>query len=91
MPQLSLLPLSTWAAATVALPLASKFTVTFWQSAVGAVLSTTVTVAVQVLTLPLVSVTVRVTVLAPTWLQSKLAWSRLMLAMPQLSLLPLST
>ncbi len=54
-------------------------------------LSTTVTVALQVLTLPLMSVTVRVTVLAPTWLQSKLVWLRLMLATPQLSLLPLST
>src|SRR5205814_9341461 len=39
--------------------------------------------------LPLLSVTVRVTVLTPTLVQSKLVWLRLRLAMPQASVLPL--
>ena len=48
------------------------------------------TVAVAVETLLLVSVTVRVTVLAPTLEQSKLVTSRLRSAIPQASLEPLS-
>src|SRR5207249_5436715 len=59
------------------------------QITVGAVLSMTVTVAVQVWVLPLLSVTVRVTRLVPMLVQSKLVWLRLRLAMPQASLLPL--
>ena len=43
-------------------------------------MSSTVTVAVQVDTLPLLSVTVKVTVLAPTLLQSKLVLLKLKLA-----------
>ena len=59
--------------------------------AVGATLSSTVMVAVQVLTLLLSSVTVKVTVLAPTSVQSKLLLSSVIVAMPQLSNDPLST
>src|SRR5438067_82899 len=59
------------------------------QITAGAVLSVTVTVAVQVWVLPLLSVTVRVTRLAPMLVQSKLVWLRLRLTMPQASLLPL--
>jgi hypothetical protein len=46
---------------------------------------------VQLLLLPLTSVAVRVKVLAPTLLQSKLVTSKFSEAMAQLSLLPLST
>src|SRR5207247_2015249 len=60
------------------------------QVTTGAVVSVTVTVAVQVWVLPLLSVTVRVTRLVPMLAQLKLGWLRLRLAMPQASLLPLS-
>src|SRR5436305_12806861 len=56
---------------------------------VGFWMSTTVTEAVQVELLPLLSVTVRVTRFVPMLLQSKLVWLRLRLAMPQASVLPL--
>src|SRR5437763_16190412 len=65
--------------------------VRFRETATGATESTTVTVAVQVALLRLLSVTVRVTVFGPTWLQSKLVLSRLRLAIPQASELPLLT
>src|ERR1043166_9075945 len=90
MPEASVLPLSSWTAVMVAWPLASNWTVMFWQTAVGGTVSTTVTVAVQVEVLPLLSVTVRVTRLVPTLLTSKVVLSRLMRAMPQASLLPAS-
>jgi len=61
-----------------------------WHTAEGDMLSSTVTVAVQLLLLPAPSVTVRVTVFAPMFVQSKLLLSKLILDMPQLSLLPLS-
>jgi hypothetical protein len=68
--QASLDPLSTKAALVVPLPEASNITVTFWQLATGAMLSITVTPAVQVLLFEFTSVTVRVTVFGPvTWLQ----------------------
>src|SRR6185503_14790264 len=91
MPQASLLPLFTWAAVIVALPVASRFTVMFWQTAVGATSSFTVTVAVQVELLPFTSVTVSVTVFGPTLAQVKVLGVTLRLAMPQASLLPLFT
>ena len=53
-------------------------------------MSSTVTVAVQVDTFPLLSVTVKVTVLAPTFEQSKAVLSNAKLAIPQASLEPLS-
>src|SRR5437899_13055 len=89
MPEASLLPLLIWAGLIVPWPVASNSTVAFWQRATGGTGSTTVTVAVQVELLPLLSVTVRVTVLVPTLLTSKLVLSRLKLAMPQASVLPL--
>src|SRR2546423_3269497 len=90
MPQASVLPLLIWSGVIVPWPVASNWTVRFWQTANGGTESTTVTVAVAVWLLPLLSVTVRVTVFAPTLVQSKLLLSRLKLAMPQASLLPLS-
>src|SRR5258708_13183944 len=59
--------------------------------ATGLTLSSTVTVLLQVETLPLLSVTVRVTVLGPTLAQVKLFGLTLLDARPQASLLPLST
>jgi hypothetical protein len=49
----------------VATPEASKFTVTAWQLIIGANVSSTVTVVVQVLVNPCASVAVSVTVFAP--------------------------
>ena len=46
-PQLSVAESTTFDSLMVALPLASRYTVAFLQSTVGAVLSTTVTVAVK--------------------------------------------
>ncbi|MBK9420377.1 MAG: hypothetical protein IPN44_04905 [Flavobacteriales bacterium] len=69
----------------------SRLTVTGWQMATGAMLSTTVTVVQQVAVLPLASVTVRITLLAPASLQLKEVWLALKVSEPlQLSLLPLS-
>src|SRR5438128_3899423 len=89
-PQAWKLPLLIWAGVIVALPVASNWTVRVWQRAVGATVSWTRTVAVQVLVLPFSSVTVRETVFGPTLPQSKLVLSRLRLAIPQASELPLS-
>src|SRR6266571_2359923 len=91
MPQASVLPLLICAGSMVPWPLASNSTLRFWQTATGGTESTTVTVAVQVELLPLLSITVRVTKLVPTLLTSKLVLSRLRLAMPQASVLPLLT
>lgn len=90
MPQLSEEPLFTWAAVTLAL-LPLRFTDTFWQIAVGLVASTTVTVAEQVDVRLLLSVTVRVTVFGPTFVQMKEVVDKTVLAMPQLSEEPLFT
>jgi hypothetical protein len=58
-------PLFTAAVVVLPLPVASNCTVTFWQSATGATLSSTVTTAVHVVTFPFTSVTVNVTGFAP--------------------------
>ena len=55
----------------------------------GAILSTTVTVAVQVETFPFTSVTVSVTVFAPTFAQVNELGETVIEAIPQLSKLPL--
>ena len=57
--------------------------------ATGLVVSITVTVAVAVFEFPLASVTVKVTVLAPKFVQSKLVCDTVIEAMLQLSELPL--
>ena len=72
-------------------PFPSSVRGTFWQRAVGAVLSTTVTTAVQVALLVEASATVRVTLLVPTLAQVKAVWLRVVLATPQLSVEPLLT
>src|SRR5207249_1350425 len=75
----------------LAWPVPSRLIVIFLHLATGLTLSSTVTVLVQVEALPLASVTVRVTVLGPTLPQVKLLGLTLREAMPQASLLPLST
>jgi hypothetical protein len=90
-PQASLEPLSTCWAVIEAAPAASSCMVSAWQIAIGATLSSTVMVEVQVLTFPLLSVTVKVTVLGPTLAQVNDVLSRLSEAIPQASLDPLST
>ena len=90
-PQLSVEPLLICDAVILALP-PLKFTVMFWQSAVGGVTSRTVTVAVQVAVLPLPSFTVNVTVFAPKFEQVKLLGDTdCAVAVPQLSVEPLLT
>ena len=90
-PQLSVEPPSISAAAMEAFPVASSCTVMSWQIASGAILSSTVTVAVHVSVFPLTSVTVKVTVLGPTSAQVKIAGLTLSPAIPQLSDEPPST
>ena len=68
--QLSDEPLSISAVVIVAAPLASRLTVASIATIVGAISSTTVTVAVTVELLPELSVPVNVTVLAPRLSQS---------------------
>jgi hypothetical protein len=89
--QLSFDPLSTIAEVTLPVPAASKFTVKLLQRAFGAVLSTTVTVEVQVDIRPLLSVTVNVTVFGPTFAQVKAKGEAIAEAIPQLSKEPLFT
>src|SRR5580658_10656490 len=89
--QLSVEPLFTAAAVVEALPVASKYIVTFCATAVGAILSSTVTVAVAVEALPLSSVTVSVTVLAPRFEQVNAVLLKLNEAIVQLSVEPLFT
>jgi hypothetical protein len=72
-PQLSEEPLFISAAVTVTLPDPSRVAVTLRHTAVGGIISCTVTTEVQVAVLPLTSVTVRVTVLGPRLVQVKLA------------------
>ena len=86
----SKLPPSTSAAVMVALPAASSWTVWSLVTTVGGVGSKTVAVALQLLVLPLLSVTVRVTVLSPMSALVKLLGDALSEAMPEASLLPLS-
>src|SRR4030042_1076531 len=88
-PQASLLPLFTLAVAIVTLPVASKYASISWQTATGEIVSMTVTVAVHWSVLPLLSVTVSVTVFAPTSTHAKSVTSSTMLAIPHASLLPL--
>ncbi len=89
--QLSELPLFTAAAVVEPLPVLSSCTVTFWQSAIGGTVSRMVTMALQVLLLPLTSVTVRMTVLPLTFAQLNVVMFSAKFATPQASELPLLT
>lgn len=88
--QLSVEPLSICAGVIVAAPVASRFTDMFCVITIGAVLSFIVTIAVPVELLPLVSVTVSVTEFAPMLAQVKVVWLKTLVAIPQLSVDPLS-
>ena len=88
--QLSLLPLSISPAVMVTEPVPSSCAVIFWQTAVGEVVSCTVTTEVQVEELALPSTTVRVTLLVPTLLQVKAVVLAVVPATEQLSQMPLS-
>ena len=91
-PQLSLEPLFTIAVVKVALPLAFKYRLTvLFTARVGLVVSETVMVAFTVLKLPLASVPVKVTELAPKLLQSKAVLDNTKLVIAQLSVEPLFT
>ena len=90
-PQASLEPSLMAPAVVEPVPAPSNCTVTSWHAAVGAMPSTIVATAVQVLPLPLTSTTVKVRLTAPTSLQPKAVWLRPTLAMPQASDDPLST
>ena len=90
-PQASVLPPSISAPVMVAIPLTSNCTVISWQIAVGATLSSTVTVAVHVLELPFTSVTVKVTVFGPTSAQVNELGLTESDAIPQASVEPPST
>ena len=90
MPQASEEPLSISEAVIEPLPVLSSCTVTFWHTATGATVSSIVTFAVQVETLPLLSVTVKVAVLDPAFAQLKVEGETDKEAMPQASFEPLS-
>ena len=91
-PHISLLPLLTWLAVKLVVPLAPKYnTIPFVVKTVGFIVSTTVTVAVPVFIFPFTSVTVNVTVLGPTLEQLKLLLFIVIVAIPHASLLPLLT
>lgn len=90
-PHASELPLLICDAVMLAAPAGFNWMVISWQIATGGVMSFTVTVAVQVETFPFTSVTVNVTVFAPTFEQEKLFGDTLIEAIPQLSELPLLT
>ena len=65
-PQLSVEPPSTSAAVILALPEASSCTVIFWHTAVGASVSFTVTLKLQVYVVPALSVASKTLVVVPT-------------------------
>ena len=90
MPQASDEPLSTSAGVMEPLPEASRFTVRFCVTATGSTWSRTKTFAVAVLSLPHSSVTVKVTVLLPTSLQSNDVMSSDKVTSPHVSEEPLS-
>src|SRR5260370_22022520 len=91
MAKVSVEALSTCAAVMLAMPVASRFTTMSCVWTVGGVASRTVTVAVALALLPLLSVNVRVRMLAPWVEQSKLDGLPTRLVMAQLSLEALST
>ena len=90
-PHASLEPLSICDAVMLALPDPFNCTVMFCVNTTGLTVSDIVTVAVPVFTLPLLSVTVKVTVFTPVFEQAKLFGNTVILAIPHASFDPLST
>ena len=91
MPHASVLPPLALASLAVPTPFASKYTVWLAHTAIGAVLSTVVTLAVQVELLPLLSETVSVTGIVVPSGQVKAVWLAENVKPGQLSELPLLT
>src|SRR4030043_369472 len=91
MPHASVLPPSTSATTIDALPVASRYTSISWHTATGEIVSITVTVAVHWSVLPLLSVTVNVTVFPPTLAHVNELMSMARLSIPHASVLPPST
>ena len=87
--QLSVLPLLISAAVILAFPVAFNWIVLFCVNTIGATLSSKVTKLVAVDTFPFTSVTVKVTVFGPTFSHVKAVWLKVIVAIAQLSELPL--
>ena len=90
-PQESLDPLSNCDALIVTVPKAFNWAVIFLVTTLGLTVSCTVITAFALSILPLVSVTYNFTATNPTFEQSKLDLLNVLVAIPQLSVLPLST
>ena len=88
MPQLSVLPASISWADMVAWPVGPNIRVMSWHTTFGAVASITVTMALQVVVCPAWSVMVSSTVLSPMSSQENMVVLRLVVMVPQLSVLP---
>ena len=88
-PQLSNDPLLICAAVIVACPAVFKFIVNGCVITVGRILSCTVTVALAEVTFPFTSVTVKITVFAPTLAQVKEVLFKVIVLIAQLSVEPL--
>ncbi len=89
--QLSEEPPSISAEVIVKSPFPSNWTMISWQIAVGLIVSSTVTIAVHVVTFPVLSVAVSVTVFGPTFEQSNWSGETVIEANPQLALAPAFT
>ena len=89
--QLSVELLLTCVVVILPAPLLFKVTVTFWQTALGRSVSATVTTELQLEVLPLLSVTVRVTLFAPVFAQLNVEGEIVVRATVQLSFEPLFT
>ena len=90
-PQLEKLPPSMSSGVIIAIPSASSCTVISIHIAVGGSSLTMVTIASQVEVSPLLSVTVRTTILSPIFSQVNVSLSIERVISPQLSVLPPST
>src|ERR1043166_7271918 len=90
-PQLSVAEFTTSELLMLALPLALRYTVTFLHVTVGAMLSTTVTVAVHEALLLLPSLAVTVTVLGPISAQVNALLDSVIVGGPQLSVAEFTT
>ena len=89
--QLSVEPLFTAVAVVEPFPPAFRKTVTFWHTAIGRIVSPTVTTELQLDEFPLLSVTVIVTLFAPKFAQLNVVGLMIVEAMVQLSVDPLFT
>ena len=87
-PQASVDPLFTWLWVIEAVPVPLSCTVRFWQIIVGRMVSLIVIIPAQVAVFPELSVTVRITGLAPTLAQLNVGTFKVKDNIPQLSVEP---